>query len=241
VMPRRRLQGGAGRRPAMSKDEFRRVSKGVSAHVAKVFGKVSARSSEGFGACSETNGPRFQRRFLQGPREGFLKRSRRLRAVLPFRLPFLLPLQLQAPASASSFRLLSSFEVRFLHQFQGSRQASASNGPPGVFLRPSRNFRKKSGTDFRGTDLKICLVLTKRQRELEYEQESMVLGGFEGFSQNFVGFSSNFGAMGVLSRFLEGFRVYSRERFWRVFIEFRCFSLQFWSYGCSALQGSGWS
>ena len=172
MMPRRRLQGGAGRRPAMSKDEFRRVSKGVSAHVAKVFGKVSARSSEGFGACSETNGPRFQRRFLQGPREGFLKRSRRLRAVLPFRLPFLLPLQLQAPASASSFRLLSSFEVRFLHQFQGSRQASASNGPPGVFLRPSRNFRKKSGTDFRGTDLKIGPVLTKTRGKPEYDKKS---------------------------------------------------------------------
>ena len=168
MVSRRRLQEeGAGRRPAVSKGEFRRVPKGVSARLANVFGRVSARSSEGFGACSETNGPRFQRRFLQGPREGFLKRSRRLRAVLPFRLPFLLPLQPQAPASASSFRLLSSFEVRFLRQFQGSCQASVSNGPPGVFLRPSRNFRKKSGTDFRGTDLKICLVLTKRQRELE--------------------------------------------------------------------------
>jgi hypothetical protein len=56
--------------------------------------------------------------------------------------------------------------------------------------------------------------------------------------------------MSVLSRFLEGFRVYSRERFWRVFIEFRCFPLQFWSYGCfesvlerfrSVVRGSGWS
>ena len=83
----------------------------------------------------------------------------------------------------------------------------------------------------------------------------MVLGGFEGFSQNFVGFSSNFGAMGVLSRFLEGFRVHCRvldgffERFWKVFIEFRCFFVQFWSYGCfesvfgrfrSVIKDSGW-
>ena len=48
----------------------------------------------------------------------------------------------------------------------------------------------------------------------------------------------------VHCRVLDGF-----ERFWKVFIEFRCFFVQFWSYGCfesvfgrfrSVVKGSGW-
>ena len=135
MISRRRLQGGAGRRPAVSKGEFRRVPKGVSARLAKVFGRVSARSSEGFGACSETNGPRFQRRFLQGPREGFLIRrdkdvsGRFFLSVFRSSFHSSSRLELQLPASGSSpasrFGSCVSFKAPATLPFPTGLQASS--------------------------------------------------------------------------------------------------------------------